>query len=87
MNDLLFELAGAKQDFNTRAVAEFMGAPKAELAAALKAKPLRLMLKHDIAVGLQKGITGTPGFVVDDKVYLGNIPMEVLQRVIAPETE
>ncbi len=81
VNDLLFELAGTKQDFNTRAVAEFMGAPRAELAAALKAKPLRLMLKHDIAVGIQKGITGTPGFVVNDKVYLGNIPSDILKSV------
>ncbi len=87
VNDFLFELAGAKQDFNTRAVAEFMGAPRAELAVALKAKPLRLLLKHDIAVGLQKGITGTPGFVVNGKVYLGNIPSDILKQAVSHAKE
>ncbi|MDJ0810558.1 MAG: vitamin K epoxide reductase family protein [Desulfobacterales bacterium] len=87
VNDFLFELAGTKQDFNTRAVAEFMDAPRAELAAALKAKPLRLLLKHDIAVGLQKGISGTPGFVVNDQVYLGNIPSDILRQVVSNGAE
>lgn len=83
VNDLLFEIAGHKQDFNTRTIAEFMGVPVGELAGALSDTYLRLRLKHDIAVGIDQGITGTPGFIIDGKVYLGTIPKDVLQKMMS----
>jgi protein-disulfide isomerase len=87
VNDMLFDIAATKQDFNTRRIAEFMGISSGEVVQALDSKNLRLMLKHDIAVGIQKGITGTPGFVIDDKVYLGNIPKEILETAIGSSTD
>ena len=83
VNDLLFEIANKKEDFNTRTVAEFMGVEKAEVVAALDHKYLRLRLKHDIAVGIEKGVTGTPGFIIDDQVHVGNIPAAVLDKLMA----
>ena len=85
VNDLLFDIAGTKQDFNTRKIAEFMGVPRGEVVQALESRNLRLLLKHDIAVGIQKGITGTPGFVIDDRVYLGTIPKQILQKATGQE--
>jgi protein-disulfide isomerase len=58
-----------------------MGVPSGELAAALKSKSIRLRLKHDIAVGIDLGVTGTPGFMIDGKVYTGTIPKEVLKKI------
>ena len=87
VNDYLFGLASTKEDFNTRAVAEFMDVPKGELAAALSYKPLRLKLKHDIAVGIDQGVTGTPGFIVDGQLFLGTIPESILRKVTAPDAE
>ena len=86
VNDLLFEVAGQKEDFNTRTIAAFMKIPVGELTAALNDKYLRLMLKHDIAVGIDQGITGTPGFVIDSKAYLGSIPKAILEKLV-PENE
>ena len=81
VNDLLFAIGSQKKDFNTMTIAKFMGTPVGELSAALNNKALRVMLKHDIAVGIQKKIHGTPGFVIDDQVYIGTIPKEILQKV------
>jgi uncharacterized membrane protein/protein-disulfide isomerase len=81
VNDLLFEIASQKKDFNTRTIAEFMGIPVGELSAALNDKYFRLKLKHDIATGIDHGITGTPGFVIDGQLYLGTIPKRVLQKI------
>lgn len=81
VNDLLFELASQKKDFNTREIADFMAVGIAELGAALKNKHLRIKLKHDIAIGLALGIRGTPTYQIDGEVYLGNIPAEILQSL------
>jgi protein-disulfide isomerase len=82
VNDRLFEIASQKADFNTRTLAIFMDVDKAEVVAALDHKYFRLRLKHDIAVGIDMGINGTPGFIIDDQVYVGNIPQEVLQQIV-----
>lgn len=83
VNDLLFDIASSKEDFNSRTIAAFMNVEKAEVVAALDYKPLRLRLKHDIAVGIDQGITGTPGFIIDGKVHLGTIPADILQKMIS----
>jgi hypothetical protein len=81
VNDFLFDIAGEKKDFNSRIIAQFMGVEKKEVVAALDNQKLRLWLKHEIAVGLDLGITGTPTYVVNGERYLGNIPAEILKQV------
>ena len=87
VNDLLFDVASQKKDFNTRTFAEFMAVEKAEVVAALEYKPFRLRLKHDIAVGIDKGVNATPGFIIEDEVYIGNIPPEILKKITAGNRE
>lgn len=81
INDVLFELGSSKKDFNTKTIAEKMNISGRELSLAMKSKFLRFKLKHDIAVGIDMGITGTPGFVIDGEVYLGTIPKEFLEKL------
>lgn len=81
VSDLLFQLAEQKKDFNTKTISEFMNIKPLELVSALNNKMLRIRLKHDIAVGLEMGITGTPSFVIDGNVYLGTIPADILKKV------
>ena len=81
VNDLLYDIGTRKNDFNTRTIAEAMDIPGNELAAALNSRFYRLKLKHDIAVGLDKGIRGTPGFIIDGQTYLGTIPKAVLEEI------
>ena len=81
VNDFLFELANKKENFNTRDIAALMQVDKAEVVSALDYTYLRLRLKHDIAIGIDQGISGTPGFVIDGQTYLGTIPKPILQQV------
>ena len=83
VNDLLFDLGAQKEDFNTKTIAERMNVTPHELAVALNDPYLRLRLKHDIAVGIDKGITGTPGLIIGDQVYTGTIPVDILQNLMA----
>jgi len=47
----------------------------------LNSKRAAKALKQDIDSGLSLGITGTPSFVVENKVYLGVIPDEILKKI------
>jgi protein-disulfide isomerase len=78
VNDLLFSLAEKKTSFNTRTISKQVGISNNEISAALKSRTLRLSVKHDISVGINKGITGTPSFLIDGKIYSGNIPSGIL---------
>ena len=82
VSDFLFNIGGEKQDFNTEAISKLMNVSSGELVAAMKSKVLRLKLKHDIAMGLEYGISGTPSFVIDNKVYLGQIPADLLEKYL-----
>jgi protein-disulfide isomerase len=45
-------------------------------------RELWIKLQKDIQDGLNYGLTGTPGFIIDEQVYLGQIPPDVLRRFI-----
>lgn len=82
-SDLLFNLARQKTDFNSRIIAEALEISKIELVQALNKRRYRLMLKHDIAEGIDRGIIGTPGFIIEDNVYNGHIPKSVMNEIHA----
>lgn len=81
MNDVLFEMAGKGKFINTRAIGEKTGLDYRALALSSKIPSLRYALKHDIAIGIERGITGTPGYVIKGKIYQGQIPPEILREV------
>jgi protein-disulfide isomerase len=83
ISDLLFHVARQKMNFNTRLIANTLEVSKYEVVLALKDKYYRLKLKHDIAVGIDYGIVGTPGFIIDDQVYNGYIPPKTLSELVA----
>ena len=39
-------------------------------------------LSRDIRDGLRIGVTGTPSYLIDGKLYVSNIPSNVLSRVM-----
>ena len=79
LNDLLFSLAGKKKAVRVEALAEALELNSAELAQAVKSRKIRYRLQKDIFFGNKLGISGTPAYVIDGKVYLGQIPAEVLK--------
>ncbi|MBU0545399.1 MAG: hypothetical protein KKH97_08685, partial [Proteobacteria bacterium] len=62
--------------------AEITGLDYRELAMAKYDNGIRQALWKDIRDGLKLRVTGTPGFVIDDKLYLGEIPADILKKVI-----
>jgi len=82
MNDVLFAIVGSTNVLNIRKLAEKIGLDYRALSYSINNKIIRYKVKHDIAIGMKLGINGTPGYVIDGKVYLGQIPPEILSRVL-----
>jgi protein-disulfide isomerase len=80
MNDLLFHMKDKKY-VRVRKLSEQLGLDYHALSVVSGIPEFRYALKHDIAVGIKLGITGTPAFVIDGKVYQGQIPPSIIQRV------
>ena len=81
-NDLLFEIAGQKRPFNTTEIAEKIGIAVADLSSAMMIPANQLKLRRDIITGLKLGITGTPSFTIDSRVYLGQLPLDIIKKAI-----
>ena len=82
MNDILFKMAGHVDYINIKELAEQTGLDYRKLAHATKNSVTRYKVKHDLAVGIKLGITGTPGYLIGGKVYLGQIPPEIISSVL-----
>jgi protein-disulfide isomerase len=82
MNDLLFEIGGRQRQIDLNRVAEKTGLETADLILALKAPVIRNKLSRDVWQGMKLRILGTPSFVINGKIYAGNIPADVLQKYL-----
>jgi len=82
MSDILFKMAGHVDYINIKELADQTGLDYRKLAYATKSRVTRYKVKHDIAVGIKLGITGTPGYLIGGKVYLGQIPAEIISSVL-----
>jgi len=82
MNDVLFDIAGSTNALNIKKLGEKVGLDYRTLSYSTKNRMIRYKVKHDIAIGMKLGINGTPAYVIDGKVYLGQIPPEILSRVL-----
>ena len=82
MNDILFEIAGKRENINVKELATKVGIDFMELAQAIDDQTTRLQLKHDIWQGLKLNINGTPAYIINDEVYLGQIPPEIIKNVL-----
>jgi len=82
MNDLLFEVAGAKKDIGIRELAQRTGLDFNHLRGAVQDPAIRLRLMGDIRSGLKLGITGTPTFVIDGSAFVGQIPADLLKKAL-----
>ena len=80
MNDLLFDLAGKRKHIDLRWLAEKTGLKYDDLVRSLKDPGLRRKLSGDIRQGIELRLMGTPGFVIDNEVYVGKLPAKVLEK-------
>ncbi|MBW2218730.1 MAG: thioredoxin domain-containing protein [Deltaproteobacteria bacterium] len=82
MNDLLFNLDRSKSEINIKDLAQKTGLDFRGLAGSLHNRIIRKKLQIDIWKGMKLRITGTPGYLIEGKVYLANIPPEIIKKII-----
>ena len=82
MNDLLFEMAGDKTEIGLRELAQRTGLNFGNLKGALHDPRIRQRLVQDIHSGLKLGISATPAFIIEDRVFVGQIPADILKKAL-----
>jgi uncharacterized membrane protein/protein-disulfide isomerase len=82
MNDILFNRAGEKGSLNVKKLADEVGINFEDLGRSINDPTIRLKLQRDIWSGLKLNINGTPAFVINDKVYLAQIPPEIIKDAL-----
>ncbi|MGD9240525.1 MAG: vitamin K epoxide reductase family protein [Desulfobacterales bacterium] len=80
MNDLLFDLAAKQKQINLKWLAQKTGLKPDDLFRSLNDPRLRQKLAGDIRKGIELRLVGTPGFVIDNEVYIGKLPAKVLEK-------
>ncbi|MGD8543163.1 MAG: vitamin K epoxide reductase family protein [Desulfobacteraceae bacterium] len=82
-NDLFLSIDPEIGKVNIGEIAMSLGLDKQSMVESLNTAGIFQDLQKDIRKGLQLGVTGTPGFVIDGRLYQGQIPPEVLRRFIS----
>jgi protein-disulfide isomerase len=82
MSDILFSIARVKAKIDIRELAQQVGLDENKLARALWSRQIRRLLAKDILDGIEMGVRGTPSFVIDGKIYQGQIPPEIIKKVM-----
>lgn len=82
MNDILFSIKRDTKRIDLKKIARQTGLEFKALANSMNDQELKYALYLDIVYGLKKGVVGTPSYIIDGQVYRGQIPAEVLNRVI-----
>lgn len=82
MNDLLFDIDRDIEAVNMRYFARQTDIPLEVVKAAFGNPKVWMKLRKDIEDGIKIGLSGTPGYLINGQVYLGQIPAEVLRKYI-----
>jgi protein-disulfide isomerase len=82
MNDVLFDRARKTEALNIKSLADEVGIAYPYLGRSINDPAIRIQLYRDIRDGLQLDIDGTPAFVINDKVYLAQIPPEIIKGAV-----
>ena len=82
MNDYLFSTARTVKQLEVPALAREVGLDPEGLAGALKDPAVWRILREDLTAGFKLGVTGTPSYLIDGRLYHGQIPAKVLSRII-----
>ena len=82
MNDLLLSVDISGNKIDIKELAGRTGLDNKKLALSRYDNSIRRVLWIDIRDGLKAGITGTPAYMINGKLYLGVIPADILKKVI-----
>ena len=82
MNDYLFGNARKMDKIDLKSLATEVGLDDKGLAGAFSDPKIRRQLTRDIIGGLKLGVNGTPTFIINGSVYSGQIPMEMILKIV-----
>jgi uncharacterized membrane protein/protein-disulfide isomerase len=82
MNDLLFELAGNQKKMHLNELASKTSLDSRRLVGAIYSPEIRQKLKIDIWTALKFRMVGTPSYLIDGKVYQGQLPPEIFKQIL-----
>ena len=82
MNDHLFATARTAGSIDINVLARTVGLDPAGLRNSLQDPVLRKKLQSDLAAGFQLGVSGTPTFAVNGRLFEGHLPPEIIARII-----
>jgi protein-disulfide isomerase/uncharacterized membrane protein len=82
VNDLLYSYVGNNKSLNIKALADQAGLDGTEMVHAITDQATRYRLQSDIVTGYKLGIAGTPAYLIDGDLYLGQIPADVIDAVM-----
>lgn len=79
VNDAMFQIGRKKGVLDIRKLAAHVHIKASILASAFYDRKCLNALRRDVNRGLKLGITATPSFLIDGKVYTGTIPAALLK--------
>ena len=82
-HDRLFETAGKVDRERTVAIARAAGLDERRTAADLASPRLKAEIRHNLDLGRALGLTGTPTFIVGDRILSGAVGYDKLAAAIA----
>lgn len=81
-NDMFFQMDQSTGAISTEKIADVLDLDPKGLLYAKQNRQILYQLQKDIEKGLQHGLTGTPGYIINGNVYQGYIPPEILKKGI-----
>jgi protein-disulfide isomerase len=82
LNDILYSLSRKKESVDVKAIAAKIGVSPQELVSLANDHDVRKHLYRDIKEGLRLNINATPAYVIDERLYVGQIPPGILKMII-----
>jgi len=82
INDLLFAESRKKNALNVKELAESVNMDYRILLRGISDQEVRQKLSFDVWEGMKLRLTGTPGYLINGKLYTGLIPSEILNAVM-----
>ena len=82
ISDLLFEIARKNESVSIGLLAENTGLDYKEMQLALQNSDFWQKLWKDIKEGLKYGMSGTPGYIINDQLYVGYVPPDILKNYL-----
>jgi uncharacterized membrane protein len=81
-NDFFYTNARTSGEIDLNKVADILALNTNGFIRSIRNPEIRRLLRRDIRDGLRIGVTGTPSYLIDGKLYVSNIPPNVLSRVM-----